>query len=227
MVKVKFLGHSCFLIETDKHKILIDPFLTGNPLAAAKPSELNVDAVLLTHGHGDHLGDAVSIAKTSGAKIIAPFELAMYCANKGADVHPMHIGGAFTFPFGKVKLTDATHGSGIQEGDTFIYGGNPCGFLLTVEGITIYHAGDTGLFGDMKLIGEMHRIDVALLPIGDNFVMGVDDAAKATELLKPSKVVPMHFDTFDVIKQDPNEFKAKAGKYADVIIVNPGETLEV
>ena len=227
MIKVKFLGHSCFYIEGKDHKILIDPFLSGNPLAAAKPEELKVDTILLTHGHGDHLGDAVDIAKKNDATIIDPFELAVYCGNKGAKFHPMHIGGAFNFPFGRVKLTQATHGSGIQEGDTFIYAGNPCGFIFELDDKTLYHAGDTGLFGDMALIGERNSIDLAMVPIGDNFVMGVDDAAKATEFLKPKTVIPMHFDTFDVIKQDPEEFKSKAEKFAEVVIMNPGETFEL
>jgi len=227
MLKIRFLGHSSFLIETDEHKIIIDPFLSGNPLAAVKPEEVSADFILLTHGHGDHLGDALDLAKKNNAKIIAPFELAIYCQNKDADVHPMHIGGAFEFSFGKLKLTQATHGSGIQEGDTFVYAGNPCGFILDIDGTKIYHAGDTGLFGDMKLIGEMNDIDVAMLPIGDNFVMGADDAAKAVEFIKPGKVIPMHYDTFDVIKQDPIDFKNKAEKFSDVIIMKPGETLEL
>lgn len=208
-MKITFHGHACFSVENSKFKIIIDPFLSGNPLAKIKESEVNVDAILLTHGHGDHLGDALTIAKRSNALIIAPNELAIYCQNKGANVHPMHIGGAYQFEFGKVKLTPAWHGSAVIDGDEIIYTGNPCGFLLTIDGKTIYHAGDTGLFGDMELIGRLNTIDVALLPIGDNFVMGIDDAVEAVKMLKPKTVIPMHFDTFEVIKQDPNLFLKK------------------
>jgi L-ascorbate metabolism protein UlaG (beta-lactamase superfamily) len=164
---------------------------------------------LLTHGHPDHLGDGVEIARKNNAVVIAPFELATYCDGKGLQTHPMHIGGAFDFPFGRVKLTIAMHGSGYPSQDAVLYMGNPCGFLVTSEGKTIYHAGDTGLFYDMKLIGEMNRIDLALLPIGGNFTMGVDDAVKAVELLKPRLTVPMHYDTFDLIKADPDVFVAR------------------
>jgi len=206
MPRLTYLGHSAFLVEGSKGKVVIDPFLTGNPRAKAKKESIKVDAVLLTHGHGDHLGDSVEIAKASGATLVAPFELANYCGQKGATVHPMHIGGAHQFPFGRVKLTIAHHGSSAPDGT---YTGNPCGFLLTMDGKTLYHSGDTGLFYDMKLIGEMTPITVACLPIGDNFTMGIDDAVKATELLRPQVVVPMHYKTFDVIDVDPQEFVRK------------------
>ena len=220
MPKITFLGHSAFYMEGEKAKLVIDPFLTGNPVAQKKPEELKVDFVLLTHGHGDHIGDAVDIAKANNATIIAPFELANYCAQQGANVHPMHIGGARQFPFGKVKLTIAHHGSAAPDGT---YTGNPCGFLITMDGKTFYHPGDTGLFYDMKLIGEMNSIDVAVLPIGDNFTMGVDDAVKATEFLRPKMVIPMHFKTFDVIDVEPTDFinKVKAlGFNGEILAVN-------
>ena len=203
MPKLTYLGHSAFQVEGSGGRIVIDPFLTGNPNASAAPEEIKVDHVLLTHGHGDHIGDGVAIAKANDATIVAPFELAGYCEQQGAKVHPMHIGGAREFPFGRVKLTIAHHGSAAPDGT---YTGNPCGFLITMDGRTLYHPGDTGLFLDMKLIGEMNDIDVAVLPIGDNFTMGIDDAVKATEFLQPGVVIPMHYKTFDVIDVEPQDF---------------------
>jgi len=224
MPRLTYLGHSAFLVEGRAGRVVVDPFLTGNPMAVAKPEDIRVDAVLLTHGHGDHLGDSVAIALANGATIVAPFELATYCENLGAAVHPMHIGGAHAFPFGRVKLTIAHHGSCAPDGT---YTGNPCGFLLTMDGKTLYHPGDTGLFLDMGLIGEMNRIAVAALPIGDNFTMGIEDAVKATELLKPEMVVPMHYKTFDVIDVEPQEFvdRVKAKGYS-ACILGIGESLE-
>jgi L-ascorbate metabolism protein UlaG (beta-lactamase superfamily) len=203
MPKLTYLGHSAFQVEGSGGRIVIDPFLTGNPNASAAPEEIKVDHVLLTHGHGDHIGDGVAIAKANDATIVAPFELAGYCEQQGAKVHPMHIGGAREFPFGRVKLTIAHHGSAAPDGT---YTGNPCGFLITMDGRTLYHPGDTGLFLDMKLIGEMNDIHVAVLPIGDNFTMGIDDAVKATEFLQPGVVIPMHYKTFDVIDVEPQDF---------------------
>lgn len=207
MPTLTFLGHDAFLLEHEAHRLIIDPFLSGNPQARLKPGAIKVQYVLLTHAHGDHFGDAVSIARSNSALIIAPNELAVYCGNLGLRSHAMHIGGAFSFPFGRVKLTIAHHGSGLDlGGDALTYMGNPCGFLITLGGKTVYHAGDTGLFLDMKLIGELDAIDVALLPIGDNFTMGVRDAVRATEFLKPGLVVPMHYNTFDLIKADAAAF---------------------
>lgn len=209
MPKLTYLSHSAFILEGAGTSIAIDPFLTGNPIAAKQASDVKVDWIILTHGHGDHLGDGLEIAKANNATIIAPFELASYCGAKGVNAHPMHIGGAHEFPFGKVKLTIAHHGSAIVDGDNILYTGNPCGVLITMEGKTFYHPGDTGLFYDMKLIGEMNEIDLAVLPIGDNFTMGIDDAVKATEFLHPANVIPMHYKTFDVIDVDPQEFVSK------------------
>ena len=226
MVKATYLGHACFSITDGESSVIIDPFLTGNPSASTSPDKINADAILLTHGHGDHFGDTVAIAKRTGALVIAPYELAIYCERKGLKSHPMHIGGMRQFPFGKVKLTPAWHGSAII-GDTIEYTGSPCGFLLTMNGKTIYHSGDTGLFGDMELIGRLQKIDLALLPIGDNFVMGIDDAAEATRMIKPKKVVPMHYNTFDVIKADPEEFRKKVKMICECVILKPGESVDV
>lgn len=209
MLRMTYFGHAAFLLDSGEKRIVVDPFLEGNPHAKVKPSALQVDAVLLTHGHGDHLGDAIQIAKKCQAPIIAPYELACYCQGKGAPTHPMHIGGSRTFPFAWVKLTIAHHGSSTPDGQ---YAGNPCGFVVKMGGKTIYHAGDTGLFLDMKLIGEMNPLDLALLPIGDNFTMGIEDAVKAAEFLRPGKVIPIHYDTFDLIRSDAGDFAARVKK---------------
>ena len=224
MPTARFLGQSCITIQDGDHKIIIDPFLTGNPLAGAKQEDIECSHVLLTHGHGDHFGDTIEIAKRNDATVISTYELASFCGSKGLKFHLMHIGGAHDFDFGRVKLTIAHHGGGFGE-NAEIYTGPPVGFLITMGGKTVYNAGDTGLFYDMKLIGEMNQIDLAFLPIGDNFTMGIDDAVKAVEFLKPRKVVPVHYNTFPLIEQDPQEFAGKV-KTAEVVIMNPGDTIE-
>jgi L-ascorbate metabolism protein UlaG (beta-lactamase superfamily) len=206
MARLTYLSHSGWLIESAGYKICIDPFLDGNPLAPVSAKEVKADFIIVSHAHGDHLGDAIPIARASGGQIIANFEIANYCQAHGAQTHALHIGGAHSFPFGRVKLTPAWHGSSFPDGS---YGGSPAGILLTVEGKTIYHSGDTGLFMDMQLIGEMNPVDIFLVCIGDNFTMGIDDAVKAVELVKPKLTIPMHYKTFGLIDVDAGEFVGK------------------
>ncbi len=225
-MKARFLGHSCFTLQSDGHTIVIDPFLNGNPVAAVKPADLRVEAILVSHGHSDHLGDAIEISKRTHAPVICCHEVTGYCEQQGATAHGMHIGGAHQFDFGRVKLTPAWHGAGIETKTGVIYGGTPCGFLVTMGGKTVYHAGDTALFGDMELIGRLNKIELALLPIGDNYTMGPDDAVEAVRMLKPNRVVPMHYSTFDLIQQDPNSFQKRIERLAECTVLKPGETLE-
>lgn len=211
MMKVSYHGHSVVKIETNGKVILIDPFLTGNPKTDLKAEDVKVDAIILSHGHGDHVGDTVALAKNNNAVVVAPFELATFLGWQGVNTHPMHIGGSHEFDFGKVKFTQAFHGSSYidEEKKTITYTGMPAGILFTAEEKTVYHAGDTALFSDMKLIGELNNIDVAFLPIGDNFTMGPEDAVLAAKWIEAKTVVPMHYNTFPVIEQDPYQFVEK------------------
>ncbi|MBT1247226.1 MULTISPECIES: metal-dependent hydrolase [unclassified Thermosipho (in: thermotogales)] len=223
-MRVTFLGHAVFLLETKKN-ILIDPFITGNPSFPRNFSLPKIDYILVTHGHGDHIGDTVELSEKFNATVISNFEICNYLQSKGVrKVHPMHIGGATNFEFGKLKMTPALHGSGIIEGRDIIYGGNPGGFVIYGEK-SIYHAGDTGLTKDMELL---KGVDIALLPIGGNFVMDVDDAVKAVEFIQPKMVIPMHYNTWDVIKADVDKFKLEVEKLnVDCVVLRPGESLEV
>ncbi|MFB4166726.1 metal-dependent hydrolase [Virgibacillus sp. JSM 102003] len=209
-MKVSYHGHSVVRVETEDDTILIDPFISGNEACDLDPSTIETDIILLTHGHNDHVGDTFEIAKRNDALVVAPNELAGYLGSKGLNTHPMHIGGAHEFDFGKVKFTQAFHGSSYTEEDgTIIYTGMPGGILLTINGKTIYHVGDTGLFSDLKLIGDMNDIEIAFVPIGDNFTMGPEDALIAADWINAKTVVPVHYNTFPVIEQNPDSFAAK------------------
>jgi L-ascorbate metabolism protein UlaG (beta-lactamase superfamily) len=223
MLTLTFHGHACFSLEADGRHVVIDPFLTGNPAADVQVVRLpKVDAVLLSHGHGDHLGDAIPIAKRDGATIVATAELARFCGQRGATVHAMHIGGAHQFPFGRVKLVPAFHGGGVEGDATGQFTTNPCGVVVTLGGKSVYHCGDTGLTLEMQLL--QGRADVMLVPIGDNYTMGIEDAVRAVELVKPATVIPMHYNTWDVIQADPEQFKRQVGDRARVVVLAPGQS---
>ncbi len=205
-IVLTFIGHSAWLIEHGEHRILIDPFITGNPVATVSANDMQPTHIVLSHAHGDHLGDTIPIAIRTGAQVIATFELANYLAAQGVQqTVGMGIGGARDFSFGRLRFTPAIHSSTTPDGTPC---GNPAGLVFTIDGRTVYHAGDTALFSDMKLIGQRDAIDVALLPIGDFFTMGIDDAVIAAEFLAPKLVIPMHYNTFPPIAVDSARFIA-------------------
>jgi L-ascorbate metabolism protein UlaG (beta-lactamase superfamily) len=228
--RVRWLGHSCLLLESGGQKVLIDPFLTGNPKAAETADQVQADLILISHGHGDHVGDAVAIAQRTGATVLSNFEIGTWLQQdpRGLkQVHGLQHGGGFTFGSGiRVKLTLAFHGSALPDGSN---GGNPCGFVVTFpDGTRIYDAADTGLFGDMALIGE-EGLDLAILPIGDYYTMGPDDALRAVKLLKPRHVLPIHYNTFPPIVQDAGAWakRVKSETSALPIVLEPGESFEI
>lgn len=206
-MKVRYHGHSCVEIIGETASIIIDPFINDNPHTKLSAKDIKVDYIYITHGHGDHMGDAIEIANNNNAMIIAPYELAMYLGWQGVNIHPLHIGGSFLFDFGRVKALQALHGSSVINNLTkdIIYLGMPSGVMIEMDGKKIYHAGDTGLYSDMKLL-EKEQIDFAFLPIGDNFTMGPEDALLAAEWIKAKKTVPIHYNTFPNIIQDPDKF---------------------
>ncbi|MDW7650345.1 MAG: metal-dependent hydrolase [Bacillota bacterium] len=222
MTKIKFLGHACFQLEQDGKKYLLDPFITDNPLAPVEAGEIDADYIFVSHAHADHLGDTFDIARRTGATVISTFEIVQECEKHGVNGHPMHIGGKKAFNFGYVRVTPAFHGSGIP-------GGHACGFIINMNGFTVYFAGDTSLFGDMKLLGEIERINLFLVPIGGNFTMDIDDAVYAAKLVGADSVIPFHYNTWPVIAADPEEFKIKTEKntLSRCIILAPGETADL
>ena len=224
MVKYSYFGHACFLLDDGKYKVLVDPFLTGNPVASVSANDVAADYILVTHAHGDHLGDAPDIAARTGAEVVGIPEILDICTSMGTDVkgHGMNLGGSLNLPFGKVRMTLAQHSSGVP-------GGIACGYVIYIGGLVIYYAGDTALFSDMKLIGQKDRLDYALLPIGDNYTMGLEDAALAAQWLGVRHVIPLHYDTWPVIRQDVAKYKELTEKmaHAEVHIVKPGEDIEL
>ena len=225
-IKITWYSHATLALEVEGTKLLVDPYFTGNPAASTTADKVGADYILVTHGHFDHVGDAAAIAKRTGAMVVSNFEIAEWMEKQGVQkTHGQHIGGGHGFPFGYLKLTTALHGSGLPDGSN---GGNPVGFLLTLkDGMKIYIAGDTGLFSDMKLIGQ-EGIDVAFLPIGDNYTMGPDDAYKAVELIKPKHVIPIHYNTWELIAQDAGKWAEKVSKLGvKVHVLKPGESLTI
>ena len=228
MATLTWHGHSCFTLEHDGTRILIDPWLDENPKADVAAKDVGkVDYILVSHGHFDHFSDCVPIAKATGATVVSTFELVSFCQAQGVEnAHGMNIGGAHLFPFGRVKLTHAVHTGTIAGDDEGAFTTDCCGFLISLDGgPTIYHAGDTALITDMQLL--QGRVDVAILPIGDNFTMGPEDAARAVEMIQPEIVIPMHYDTFEVIEQDPEGFREMVGDTARVEVLRPGGSIEL
>ena len=216
-----WLGHAGLFLQIGGTRILVDPFLSGNPQAAMKADSVQADYILVTHGHGDHVGDTIAIAKRTGATVISNAEICGWLGKQGVKTHGQHLGGGFTYPFGYLKMTYALHGSALPDGS---YGGNPGGFLLTTpDDHKLYIAGDTGLFGDMQLIGA-GGLDLAVLPIGDNYTMGPVDALQAVKYLQPKVVLPIHYNTFDLIKQDASAWAVLVEKETStqVKLLQPG-----
>lgn len=205
-MKLYYYGHAAFEIKTKQANILIDPFLENGMTSKKAEDFKEVDYILVTHGHQDHIGSTAEIAKNTDAVIVANAEIAGYFSDLDLKTHSMHIGGKAHFNFGNVKMTPALHGSSLKIDGKSYDGGNPCGYVVLAEGLKIYHAGDTGLSMEMMLLKDMD-IDVAILPIGGNFTMDIEDAVKAVSMIRPKKVIPMHYNTFPVIQSNPDYFK--------------------
>jgi L-ascorbate metabolism protein UlaG (beta-lactamase superfamily) len=224
-VTITYCGHACVRIEGPEGAVLIDPFMDDSPQCPVKADKVECDAIGITHGHHDHLGDTVRIATRTKATVFCTAELALFLQAQRVKVHPMHVGGSHEFPFGTAKLVPAIHGGSI-EGDTGKFTSVACGIVLRTAGFSIYHAGDTALTMDMELLGRYDSIDAALLPIGDNYTMGIEDAVHAVEMIEPAVVIPMHYNTFSVIEQDPKAFKAavEEATSARCVVLEPGKS---
>jgi L-ascorbate metabolism protein UlaG (beta-lactamase superfamily) len=220
-LEITFLGHSAFLLKADNYTVLIDPFLTGNPLAKHKPEDIDCDAIVVTHGHADHIGDTLAIAKRTGAIIFAAFEICEFFSSKGCDkCEPMNPGGKVTTPSGFIALTQAFHSSS-YEGQ---YMGQPCGAIINTAGVTVYHMGDTALFSDIKLIAELYKPDVAMIPVGDRFTMGPEQGRRAAEWIKPKIAIPMHYATFPLLTDDLSAFTPVG---VEVRAMQPAESIYI
>ncbi len=217
-IELTFLGHAGFLIRSGDHGVAIDPFLTGNPVAVHQPGEITCDTIVLTHGHPDHVGDTVAIAKANDATVIGAFELCDYCGGEDCKTDPGNPGGKINTDFGWVALTQAFHSSS-YEGR---YMGMPCGAVVNIGGVTVYHCGDTALFGDMQLLGEIYQPDIACIPVGDRFTMGPELGKRAAELIKPKIAIPVHYATWPLLVSDISAF---APQGVEVKALQPGETL--
>jgi L-ascorbate metabolism protein UlaG (beta-lactamase superfamily) len=228
MTRLTYIGHSAFHLESGGKSLLVDPFITGNPSATVQASDFSPQTIILTHAHNDHVGDTVEIARRSGATVIATFELAVWLSRQGVNADQGNHGGTVAFDGGTAKFTPAWHTSSYDDGGTFVAPGVPAGQIVRFGGVTVYFAGDTSLFGDMKLIGE-EGLDVAVLPIGDKFTMGPDDAVRAVRLLEPKLVIPCHYNTFPPIEQDAARFKRLVEEQtsARCLILQPGESYEL
>lgn len=228
-MRLRFLGHAGAALSFEEQgrsfDLVFDPFITGNPSTPVKLEDLQADYVLVTHAHGDHWGDVPALASRTGATVVGTAEIATYAGGLGLNSHGMNIGGSYRFDFGTVRLTPAWHSSSFPDGT---YGGMPTGMVVNAAGITVYHAGDTALFTDMSLIGDL-GVDVALLPIGDNYTMGPADAVRAIRLLRPKWVVPVHFGTFPLIAQDADAFQASVEEAtsARCLVLQPGEAADL
>lgn len=225
--KYTWFGHGTFGLETGGYKTVIDPYFSDNPAASTTLDNVEADFIVISHGHGDHIADAIELAQRTGATVISNFEIVNWLGGKGLEkLHPQHIGGGFTHPFGYLKLTHALHGSALPDGS---YGGNPAGILVTTHGgEKVYFACDTGLFSSMKLIGE-EGIDLAVLPIGDNFTMGPDDALRAVKLIQPKHVIPAHYNTWPLIAQDAEAWAPRVEDETNTKahVLQPGESFSL
>ncbi|HUH12271.1 MAG TPA: metal-dependent hydrolase [Longimicrobiales bacterium] len=227
MPRVTWHGHATFSLTTESgHRLIIDPFLDDNPASDLRTSDVDrLDYILVSHGHEDHFADAIPLAKKTGATIIATFEIVGFCQEQGVEnVHALHIGGGHSFPFGYAKMTPALHGGQVAGDQSGHFSTAAGGWWLDLDGKRLYHAGDTALLMEMQLLRG--KVDLALLPIGDNYTMGPEDAARAVEFIAPKVVIPMHYNTWPIIAQDPRDFKRRVGGTSQVVVLHPGGTYD-